>query len=453
MKFLKVVLLILSLGQGYLIHAQGASIPYKEEVVVDGKIKEWSVRFPLISFTQDNIPKSNSNTVSIYAGWNESYLFIAFKVDDRNLILLSDDSTKAYLNDAVEFYIDPFSDSKDKMDVNDFQFIVNLKNQVSILKGDFRKTDSPDVLAPKEHGITTLVFKSATQIMGKINEPGIDTGYIVELAIPLAAIGIIPKEGVRTKMDFCINDADSLLDIAPIPDSAEVPGFFYSSWKGSRDFSYPSEWSVFELKGKPSWLSSFLKVNTKPILGVGISILLLASLTITWLLIRIRQLKNVPEKAGLAQLFEIQKYIDEPVIVVDDLEKTEDNISKEVKLDEETISEEKASLKEEPLVIKKARNFIQTNIENEIELEKLSRECAVSSRQLQRIFKDHLNITPSNFIVILKMEEASNLLKGGEKNVTEVAYQLGYSDPAYFTRVFKKYFGYPPSKIPKLNFK
>ena len=89
------------------------------------------------------------------------------------------------------------------------------------------------------------------------------------------------------------------------------------------------------------------------------------------------------------------------------------------------------------------------NIENEIELEKLSRECAVSSRQLQRIFKDHLNITPSNFIVILKMEEASSLLKVGEKNVTEIAYHLGYSDPAYFTRVFKKYFGYPPSKTPK----
>lgn len=446
MKFLRFVFLILFLSQGYLIHAQGASIPYKEEVVVDGKIKEWSVRFPLISFTQDNIPKGNSNTISIYAGWNESYLFILFKVDDRNLILLSNDSTKAYLNDAVEFYIDPFSDSKEKMDVNDFQFIINIQNQVSILKGDYRKTDSTDILAPKEQGITTLVFKSATQVMGKINEPGIDTGYIVELAIPLAAIGIIPKEGVKTKMDFCINDADSLLDIAPIPDSAEVPGFFYSSWKGSRDFSYPSEWSVFELKGKPSWLGSFLKVNTKPILGVGISILLLAGITITWLLIRIRQLKNVPEKAGLVQLVEIQKYIDESIIIPD---KNEEAITTEVTLDEVPISEEKASPKEEPLVIKKARNYIQMNIENEIELEKLSRECAVSSRQLQRIFKDHLNITPSNFIVILKMEEASSLLKGGEKNVTEIAYHLGYSDPAYFTRVFKKYFGYPPSKIPK----
>lgn len=449
MKFLRVVFLVISINLGNMIYAQGSYIPYKEEVVVDGRIKEWPVQFPLITFTQNNIPKFNSNTISIYAGWNETNLFIAFKVDDRNLVLLSNDSTKTYLNDAVEFYIDPFSDSKEKMDVNDFQFIINIENQVSILKGDYRKTDSIDVLAPKEQGITTLVFKSATQIMGKINEPGIDTGYIVELAIPLAAIGIIPMEGVKTKMDFCVNDADSLLDIAPIPDTAEVPGFFYSSWKGSRDFSYPSEWSVFELKGKPSWFGSFLKVNTKLILCVGISILLLAGITIIWLLIRISQLKNVPKKAGLQQLIDIQKYIDEPINIPDSLKNNEDKITSEVKLDGVSIFEEKASPKEEPLVIKKARNYIQMNIENEIELEKLSRECAVSSRQLQRIFKDHLNITPSNFIVILKMEEASSLLKVGEKNVTEIAYHLGYSDPAYFTRVFKKYFGYPPSKTPK----
>jgi AraC-like DNA-binding protein len=427
--------------------AQQSFIPYMEQVEVDGRLNEWNLNHPMISFYQDNLVRSNANAVKICAGWNETHLYLLFYVEDKNLVQLTQDSSKAYLNDAVEFYIDPFSDSRDKMDVNDYQFIVNLNNQVSILKGDYRKTDSVDIEAPKEHGITTLVFKSATRIMGSINTPGIDTGYVVEMSIPLVAVGIEPREGIRAKMDFCINDADSLVDITPIPDTAEVPGFYYSSWKGSRNFSFPSEWSVFELKGKPSWLTRFLKTNARLILWVGLALVLVSAIIITWLVVRIRQLKNVPQKSALPQFNEIQRYMQEDAPKPPTLEP-----QPEITLPAEIPSTLQADVgsptpKEEPLVIKKARNYILANIENEIELEKLSSACAVSSRQLQRIFKEHLNITPSNFIVILKMEAAEGLLKKGDKNITEVAYHLGYSDPAYFTRVFKKYFGFPPSQL------
>jgi AraC-like DNA-binding protein len=447
MQLNKWLMLGLWLVGAHLLKAQQSFIPYMERVNIDGRVNEWNLKHPLISFFQDNLVRSNTNSIKISAGWNETHLYILFYVEDNNLIQLTTDSSKAYLNDAVEFYIDPFLDSREKMDVNDYQFIVNLNNQVSILKGDYRKTDSLDIAAPKEHGITTLVFKSATHLMGSLNNPAADTGYVVEMSIPLAAVGIEPREGIRAKMDFCINDADSLVDIVPIPDSAEVPGFYYSSWKGSRNFSFPSEWSVFELKGKPSWLTRFVKTNTRLILWGGIAIVVISALIIGWLIIRIRQLKNVPQKSALPQFNEIQRYMQEEPQPLD-LQQPEvaDNPPAELTETPAHTTELKAP-KEEPLVIKKARNYILANIENEIELEKLSSSCAVSSRQLQRIFKEYLNITPSNFIVILKMEAAEDLLKKGDKNVTEIAYHLGYSDPAYFTRVFKKYFGFPPSQI------
>lgn len=416
-------------------YSQQNAISYIEKVQVDGKMDEWPRKKPLISFMQDNPIKKNANQVKIYAGWNELYLFILFSIDDKNLISLTNDSIKGHLNDAVEFFIDPLSDSRDKMDVNDYQFIVAINGKITILKGDYRKTDSIDYKAPKEHGITTMVFKSATYIMGKINQPGVDTGYQVEMAIPFSAIGIEPKEGIFFKADFCVDDADSLVDIASITDSLGIPGFFYSSWKGGRDFSFPTDWSVFTLKGKPTWLSQFIKTNAVMLWWTVIIIVIISSVIIFLLIYRIRQLKNVPKKSSIQQFEQIQQYID------DSSSKKIEQINEPGPVIAENISTE------EPEVIKKARNYILKHIENEVEIDKLASACAVSSRQLQRIFKEHLTITPGSFIVILKMEEAEKLLKSGKYNVTEVAYHLSYSDAAYFTRVFKKYFGYPPRQV------
>lgn len=47
------------------------------------------------------------------------------------------------------------------------------------------------------------------------------------------------------------------------------------------------------------------------------------------------------------------------------------------------------------------------------------------------------------------MEEAAKMLLKNEFNVSEIAYALGFSDPAYFTRLFKKYFGESPSEFTK----
>ena len=66
-------------------------------------------------------------------------------------------------------------------------------------------------------------------------------------------------------------------------------------------------------------------------------------------------------------------------------------------------------------------------------------------RQLQRIFKEELHITPNAFIAAVKMEEAARRLAVGDASVTEVAYALGFTDPTYFARVFKKHFDCSPT--------
>ena len=58
--------------------------------------------------------------------------------------------------------------------------------------------------------------------------------------------------------------------------------------------------------------------------------------------------------------------------------------------------------------------------------------------------------TPKEYIRQARMDRAAELLRAGEMvTVAEVAYQVGFSDPLYFSRCFKQHFGMTPSKYQK----
>ena len=58
--------------------------------------------------------------------------------------------------------------------------------------------------------------------------------------------------------------------------------------------------------------------------------------------------------------------------------------------------------------------------------------------------------TPKEYIREQRMNRAAELLRqGGAVNISEVAYQVGFSDPLYFSRCFKSHFGMTPSKYQK----
>lgn len=54
--------------------------------------------------------------------------------------------------------------------------------------------------------------------------------------------------------------------------------------------------------------------------------------------------------------------------------------------------------------------------------------------------------TPNEYIRVIRLRKAAELLKEGEKNVSEVAYAVGFDNPYYFSKCFKKQFGMPPSQ-------
>jgi CheY-like chemotaxis protein len=82
-------------------------------------------------------------------------------------------------------------------------------------------------------------------------------------------------------------------------------------------------------------------------------------------------------------------------------------------------------------------------------VEWLADEVGVSARQLRRKLRDLLNLSPGGYLRMLRLERAAQLLEQRAGNVSEVAYQVGFNDPRYFSRLFSQTFGVPPSSYPK----
>ena len=93
------------------------------------------------------------------------------------------------------------------------------------------------------------------------------------------------------------------------------------------------------------------------------------------------------------------------------------------------------------------KNFIKENIETELELEKVASNFGLSVYYFSRTFKEVTGINYSDYINKCRVDIAKNLLSNGEMNVKEVCYKVGYNDPNYFSKVFKKYEGVSPANF------
>ena len=96
--------------------------------------------------------------------------------------------------------------------------------------------------------------------------------------------------------------------------------------------------------------------------------------------------------------------------------------------------------------VQKAARFIEFNYSRDIDVEDIAASAGISRSHLYRLFMENLSIPPNEYLLRFRMNKAAALLETGTLSVGEVAYSTGFSDQLYFSRVFKKYMGLPPSQ-------
>jgi len=100
--------------------------------------------------------------------------------------------------------------------------------------------------------------------------------------------------------------------------------------------------------------------------------------------------------------------------------------------------------------LEKALKLIEENMDNEnFDMNDLMRGLGMSRTQLFRKIKALTNQTVSQFIQSIRLQRAAELLQKGTTTIAEIAFQVGFEDPSFFTRAFKKHFGSTPSEFIK----
>lgn len=98
-------------------------------------------------------------------------------------------------------------------------------------------------------------------------------------------------------------------------------------------------------------------------------------------------------------------------------------------------------------IVDEVKSYIEDNFSDpEINLCKIAHHVNVSPSYLSHLFKKECNENISKILTNFRMEKAKSLIKLSEYQVNEIAYKVGYSDPAYFCKVFKKHTGKTPGE-------
>ena len=97
---------------------------------------------------------------------------------------------------------------------------------------------------------------------------------------------------------------------------------------------------------------------------------------------------------------------------------------------------------DEPII--QAQEFIEKNITEKITIEELATRFTIGRRHFERRFKKATNNSPAEYIQRVKIEAAKKKFETTRMNVSEVMYEVGYSDIKAFRTVFKKIVGLSP---------
>ncbi len=95
--------------------------------------------------------------------------------------------------------------------------------------------------------------------------------------------------------------------------------------------------------------------------------------------------------------------------------------------------------------VRETRNFMEKHIDVPLKLGELAAQANQSVSYFSKLFKEQTGQAPMDYFLQMRVSKACGLLNHSEATVAEIAERVGYGDPYYFSRLFKKIQGVSPS--------
>jgi AraC-like DNA-binding protein len=99
-----------------------------------------------------------------------------------------------------------------------------------------------------------------------------------------------------------------------------------------------------------------------------------------------------------------------------------------------------------PWQLRLARDTINTNLEGELSLKRIARECGLSISYFARAFTRSTGASPHRWLMRRRVDVAKNLMLTTDCSLVEIALRCGFSDQSHFSRVFAEATGKPPGR-------
>ena len=454
-----------------------ATIPHRHgRITIDGDLADWRGDALTVTLREPAEAPPVANTGTFRLAWDRDHLWFAAEIADREVYAPPPPAhgSSLYQWDSIEIYVDGRGDRAERMDADDFQLIVACDGRYAVLQGDamLRTVEKWEVPKREQPG---LVIRTATR--------RVPEGYIVEGAVPLAAVGVgEARAGTLLALDLAWNDwtedhprlpellkdlenlaqlidRESAAEVAIVdPDSVgwtglldwEERAYRAWSWRSGRDLGRPVKWAPVRLAGAPALLERLdRRWGTGRLLALAMVAVIGAAVTVD-LGLRRRYRRRVRELLARIAALEVAPRAvaprEVPSPVPAPAPATADQPALLSRLGSRLAGATTAGAPP-PDAVGRMLAHVRDHLAEPLPVSDVAAAIGVSPRTLQRACQDALGASPRDVILAAKMQRARDLLAGGGWRVSEVAERIGFDSPYHFSRRFQDLFGQPPSAL------
>jgi transcriptional regulator GlxA family with amidase domain len=111
----------------------------------------------------------------------------------------------------------------------------------------------------------------------------------------------------------------------------------------------------------------------------------------------------------------------------------------------EGFEQQQSGIEIENRALRRAVEFMQARMEEKITSVEIARHAGITTRQLQRLFRRHVDMTPLEFHAVQRLWHARRLLQSTHLAINEVAAAIGFTSPSHFSRCYRRQFNRRPS--------